>query len=129
MIQSAPVEIAGRWAGPVMVAMTSALAVPAVLSRLTTPVEFGCPHWRPVVPAGPRHCAPVMTRRDASSTYQTCPAAGVPLRVGRTVAQAAFAGAVKLFDTCVQVVAETDTVAELVDRRVLLALYQRTDAE
>ena len=70
-----------------------------------------------------------MTFSTASSTYQTCDVAGVPDRVGVIVAQAVLAGAVKEFVTCVKVVALTDTVAEDVDRRVLLALYQRTDIE
>src|SRR5436305_1620462 len=122
MIQPAEVLTAGRCTGPVMVASTSASAVPDVLSNRMTPVALGCPHWMPVPPAGPFHWMPVMTFSTASSTYQTCDVAGVPDRVGVIVAQAVLAGAVKEFVTCVKVVALTDTVAEDVDRRVLLAL-------
>src|SRR5213080_2875473 len=107
MTQFVEVEIAGFCAGPVIVAMTSAGAVPRVLSSFTTPVLVGWPHWTPVV-----------TCRAASSTYQSCAAAGVPDRVGCIDAQAAFAGAVKVLLTCVHVVADTDTVALDVDSSV-----------
>src|SRR5438105_4409572 len=127
MIQLVDVLIAGRCAGPVIVAITSAGAVPSVLSSFTTPVLVGCPHCTPVFPGeGPFHCTPVVTCSEASSTYQSWPAAGVPLRVGAMDAHAAFAGATNVLLTCVHVVADTDTVALDVDSKVLLTLYQDT---